>query len=480
MSRITRELPLEALSLGRFHAEHPVCPHDYGRAAFGSALMVAICAAMIFVATRAKDTSALYVAAIVFALPGLVFGCLLVTHIRRRVRRVLVLDRGFVVDHGSHAVAFPWAEINSVREIRSEVIAHGGYHVESVLEVKRRDGKSVRLNTHYRDADALFEMIQATVLERLLPKAREALEAGRPVGFGPVRLTTQGFDDGGLQLLPWVEFAGFTVDKAFLTIRKRGQKYDWFSRALRDIPNARVLVALLQAGPNSLGVLAARLPPPAAPPKVMTAKKQDAARFYLGSFAFLGLLQGPGGGYLTWQQYLLHRRGTATPSEIRLEDLARGGRPANVHVRVTDFSPGPKFVIDNRHEQGQNIFIPLFPRGAEPRGGLLKVVLKSSKVKNEEGVRSLRAQNSITGVIVNDIDNIGWQQKAELSSLYPFADVDSALLLAHDYSFPTTTRLALYAAGSAALVLAGLASAVGSVMLALKPKPRQFPFLSRG
>ncbi len=294
-----------------------------------------------------------------------------------------------------------------------------------------------------------------------------------------MRLTAQGFDDGGLQLLPWVDYAGFTVDKAFLTIRKRGQKSDWFSRALRDIPNARVLIALLQAGPNSLGVHAARPPLPAAAPKVMTAKKQDAARFYLGAFAFLGLLLGPGCVYLTWQQFLLHRRGTATPKEIRLEDLARGGPPANVHVRVTDFSPGPRFVIDNRHEHGQNIFIPLFPRGAEPRGGLLKVVLKSSKVRNEEGVQSLRAHNSITGVIVNDIDNIGLQQKAKLSNLYPFANIDSALLLAHDYRFPNTTLLALYAAGSAALVLVGLASALGSVMLALKPKPRQFPFLRR-
>ena len=246
------------------------------------------------------------------------------------------------------------------------------------------------------------------------------------------------------------------------------QKSDWFSRALRNIPNARVLVALLQAGPNSLEKLSSRRLSPAAAPKVMTAKSKT-QRVYLGAFAFLGLLLGPGCGYVTWQQYLLHRRGNATPKEIRLEDVARGGPPANVHVRVTDFSPGPKFVIDNRHEHGQNVFIPLFPRGVEPRGGHLKVMLKSSKVRNEEGVRSLRGQNSITGVIVNDIDNIGFQQKAELSSLYPFADIDSALLLAHDYSFPTTTLLALYAAGSAAFVLVGLASAVGSVMLRSSP-----------
>ncbi len=55
----------------------------------------------------------------------------------------------------------------------------------------------------------------------------------------------------------------------------------------------------------------------------------------------------------------------------------------------------------------------------------------------------------------------------------------SQRLIGLNYRFPNTTRLALYAAGSAALVLVGLASAVGSFMFTLKPKPRQFQFLSR-
>lgn len=49
----------------------------------------------------------------------------------------------------------------------------------SVCWRSSRDGKTVRLNSHYRDVDGLFEVIQAAVFERLLPKAREALEAGR-------------------------------------------------------------------------------------------------------------------------------------------------------------------------------------------------------------------------------------------------------------------------------------------------------------
>lgn len=122
MSDISRELPLEALRLRGFRAEHPVGSHDCNRAVLGSAFGVAICAAMMFVATQAKDPSTLYTAALVLVRPGLVFGGLLVTHLRRRVRLVLLFDRGFVVDHGSSAASFPWDEIESVRESRTEVV----------------------------------------------------------------------------------------------------------------------------------------------------------------------------------------------------------------------------------------------------------------------------------------------------------------------------------------------------------------------
>jgi hypothetical protein len=69
------------------------------------------------------------------------------------------------------------------------------------------------------------------------------------------------------------------------------------------------------------------------------------------------------------------------------------------------------------------------------------------------------------------------QQKAELSSLYPFVDLDTAPIMAHDYRFPNTSLISFFVAGSAALVLVGLGSAVGHLGLALNPKAQQFSFL---
>jgi hypothetical protein len=162
-----------------------------------------------------------------------------------------VLDGGFVVDHGHYAVAFPWDDIESVRETLLDVRSYGVHvRTERLLDVRRRDGERVKLNSHFREVDALAEAIESAVTERLLPKARDALEKGRPVGFGPVRLTPQGFDDGGLQVLPWEEYDGATIKEGFLNVRKRGQKSDWFSRPLGELPNGRILLALLPRTPG--------------------------------------------------------------------------------------------------------------------------------------------------------------------------------------------------------------------------------------
>ncbi len=127
----------------------------------------------------------------------------------------------------------------------------------------------------------------------------------------------------------------------------------------------------------------------------------------------------------------------------------------------------------------QTVFIPLFPPGAEPRGGLLHVILKTAKAKDQAGLQRLALQPALTGVIVNSVTNLGFKQKAELSEQYPFADLGAALILEHDYLFPTTAVISLYIAGCAALWLIGLGSVIALVVLAMKPRPKEFAFLEQ-
>jgi hypothetical protein len=208
----------------------------------------------------------------------------------------------------------------------------------------------------------------------------------------------------------------------------------------------------------------------------MNAKKQDDIKTYLRVATFFGFLFGPLCGYLTKSEFILRSRGTDTPKEMRLADLAGSSKPENIHVRVTDFALGPSFVAETKGGAWQSILIPIFPQSVEPRGGNLKVIFKSSSIKDEEGLRKLGTQPALTGVIVNDVAWLGNDQKLKLSEQYTFADVGSALIL-EDRAFPTTARLALYVAGSAVLLLAGVGSLIGYIVFTRKTRPQEFPFL---
>lgn len=96
-------------------------------------------------------------------------------------------------------------------------------------------------------------------------------------------------------------------------------------------------------------------------------------------------------------------------------------------------------MVETKGGAWKSIVIPIFPTGVEPRGGNVKVVYKSGSIKNDAGLRQLAGQPALTGVIVNDVDNLGFDQKLKLSEQYTFADVGSALILA-DRSYPTAMR----------------------------------------
>ncbi len=249
-----RETPLEALSLGAFHSEHPRESDLYWNAVFSLAILVAACLGMLvfmlLVVPRPTDLASFSTLLLVFVLPGLMFAGLLIRRLWQRRQRVLLLEHGFVVEDGHRVLAFRWDEIESLRESITEVIGHGVHYVERTLVVCRRDGKTARLHSHYKDIDELCEAIQAAVCTRLVARAKKAIAEGKPVGFGPVRLTREGFDDGGLKLLPWKEYAGAVVEKGYLNVRSWGQKSDWFSRPMGDITNFRVLLALLPGNPD--------------------------------------------------------------------------------------------------------------------------------------------------------------------------------------------------------------------------------------
>ena len=260
----------KAEGLGEFQREFTVGSDFHRRSVIlvaGLFVLLAGIGAGLFVIAR--DTNQIIIAAI-FGSIAFPFLVILTVILLKHGRRVLVFANGFVSIRRKKVFSCRWDEIASVRESMSKVDnPRGEFHLalqlscflsqEHWLIVKRRDGKEIRLDGHIRDIQDLGNILQSEAMARLLPRAVEALKQGRPVGFGPVRLTPEGLDTGN-EALGWdkvesvllgpdmpVESQHMTFSTSILTIRKRGMKNDWFSRAFGDIPNALVLLALLNS-----------------------------------------------------------------------------------------------------------------------------------------------------------------------------------------------------------------------------------------
>lgn len=160
--------------------------------------------------------------------------------------RVLVFTDGFVSFWVRRVFVCRWDEIDTVTETITNVYLHGVFtHTEHHLRVKRRDGKQLAIDANLKGIQELCNTVQSEALTRLYPIAVQALKNGCRVGFGPLRLSSEGIDNG-TEVLWWGEIERVELDAGILTVRAWGMKRDWFSRPLGEIPNARILLALLE------------------------------------------------------------------------------------------------------------------------------------------------------------------------------------------------------------------------------------------
>jgi hypothetical protein len=150
-----------------------------------------------------------------------------------------------------------WADVDEVSERRTEAYYKSGPDAEPVLTdlfhqltLVTADGRTHPLDVSYRrDAEAVADVIQQRLVPYLLPRARKAVRAGDEVAFGPLRVLPTGLATGGGPLggeseLPWREVARIELTNGHLVVTARGGAV-WFQAAYGDVPNARVLLALL-------------------------------------------------------------------------------------------------------------------------------------------------------------------------------------------------------------------------------------------
>ncbi len=127
----------------------------------------------------------------------------------------------------------------------------------------------------------------------------------------------------------------------------------------------------------------------------------------LGSLIWMALLFGTIFGYWGLQEQERHVLGSVPPHEIALHSLIQNGPGVNRHVAITDFRGGG-YVMESKSGSWTNVWIALFPPGAQPdERKEIKVVLSSKSVRDEAALRQLLQRGRVTG-ICSEVPRSSW------------------------------------------------------------------------
>jgi hypothetical protein len=185
-----------------------------------------------------------------------------------------------------------------------------------------------------------------------------------------------------------------------------------------------------------------------------------------GVLFLIGCLGVIAGGFLSWigwQEWTIYSSGSPTPQQISAAELAADGPGDNIHVKVTDFTLGIKYVVPAKKDKWHRLWVPMFPVGPAGRRGEIKIVVETSHVADHrefDRFYERHRQQPLTGIITSDFRSLGPKLIEELKKNYPGADFSSVLVIQEGRGFPSLQEVLWLLGGGVVLISLGLAAVV--------------------
>jgi hypothetical protein len=169
--------------------------------------------------------------------------------------------------------------------------------------------------------------------------------------------------------------------------------------------------------------------------------------------------------FFGYQELRLSRVAKETPQTIPCADLAARGPGDNAHITLTDFDLGANYVYEGRSETSSwtKAFVPAIPRVKNLAEALqaksspqIKVIIKSSKVRSKSDMDSLALTSTIQGLVTNEIESLGRDERKLLKESYPAVDFDKVWILDHGRQPAGTGKVFAFLGGGTALAAAAI------------------------
>jgi hypothetical protein len=178
---------------------------------------------------------------------------------------------------------------------------------------------------------------------------------------------------------------------------------------------------------------------------------------WLWAAALLGVLIGPVLAYFGYQRQQVLNKGKHQPKNLTVAELGANGPGDNIHVKLTDFEFGTKRAVRSKGGSWTAVCLAAFPPGrvGDPRA--LKVIVRTSRVRNEQELREFSRRPTIEGVVVNSIYE--WENdKAYMKEAYPGVDTSCIWVVQESYTFPNDTEIRIMFAAGGVIAALGVCS----------------------
>ena len=175
----------------------------------------------------------------------------------RKYRRLQAVtgSEGVALIENDAVLPCRWHDIQIVRETQlagelQSTLKASVRGEDHLFHITCRDGKELIFRSFLDDLAWLGQIIQHETLSHLLPPSLSALKNGEVLQFGPLSLDSEGLRSGPERCLSWDEVQDVEIAHGLLLVKQVGKWRSWFKTPISQVPNAHLLLALVQQLPE--------------------------------------------------------------------------------------------------------------------------------------------------------------------------------------------------------------------------------------
>jgi hypothetical protein len=140
-----------------------------------------------------------------------------------------------------------WDEVEETTwEMRKISTKQAELDPSRLFHLRCRNGRRISLDDRIPEFELMMDCVLNQLVRCLLPRYLERLRNGQTLAFGPFVVTRDGIDCQ-TTVVEWSQIERAWIREGIISLTKHGSWIDWGKKSVTEVPNAHLLIALVNA-----------------------------------------------------------------------------------------------------------------------------------------------------------------------------------------------------------------------------------------